>query len=450
MGKTHSLRRPDSVDNASDPSPAPQLDVDALPDSDIGPSTPASGNLAAPSFAAAPPAAATPAPTISFAGGTLASGPPDPGIAVGVQSVVTIENFSIKWYSRDGTQQGNEDLFSLFSPVLPNGPEGDPRVAYDSVNDRFVVTETGNGGTLPIAVSKDGNPNDGWYLGTAATGASSLDYPSLSVDGTDIYIQANVFTNGNFTGNVLAVINDGLGTGGIYDGGPAQSTTYTSAQVGSFEGEPAAMLSPVTGTPRIYLYNRAGFSSNGPGNVDITEIDNPTAAPTFIQHSVSFTAAASTAFVAPSQPGTSQTIEVDGTNAVWRNGFLYCVEIYRPASGPDANVATTHWFKINTSTWTLADQGDVSGSTLGSGVATYDPTIAVDGNGDFAINFTASGPNLYAGSYYALHRASDPAGTLETPQALHVGVDTYDVTSLFGAGTVGAITNVRLPSILPM
>jgi len=131
-------------------------------------------------------------------------------------------------------------------------------------------------------------------------------------------------------------------------------------------------------------------------------------------------------FQAP-QPGTSQTIEIDGSNSVWRNGYLYIVSVAGGKSASaDAGIPTTYWLKVDTFNWTIVDSGFVSGSALfGSGVATYDPTIAVDAAGDVAINFTASGPSLYAGSYYVEHRSTDPAGTVEMPQPLHVGLDTY-------------------------
>jgi len=381
----------------------------------------------------------SPALNIAVDAGTLTPEPPDPSIAVGSSSVVTIYNFGITWYSRDGTLPSHEDLYSFF----PHGTSfgSDPRVVYDNVNDRFVVAALGDAGTgvdanIEIAVSKTGNPSDGWYFATVgAAGVGSLDYPSLAADGTGIYIQDNAWSGfnvtGTYVGSDLLVVDTGLGTGGFYDGGTITASEYISTQVNSDVGEPVAMLSPVTDSPHTFLYDGAAFGPSGYGAVYVEEVDNPTTNATFVQRTVSYSGgpdASFADFVYPSQPGTSQTITTEfGRNAVWRNNCLYCVDIYTPADGPDAGVLTAHWFRIDTTTWTVIDQGDVSGSQLGSGVATYDPSITADENGDFAINFTASGTALYAGSYYALHLAGDAPGTLRAPQVLHVGLDSYVV-----------------------
>ena len=106
-------------------------------------------------------------------------------------------------------------------------------------------------------------------------------------------------------------------------------------------------------------------------------------------------------------------------------------------SGPNAGFGTVHWYKIDTSNLaalTLTDQGDVGGSLLGAGVgiATFQPTISADVNGDFLVNFSASGQGLFAGAYYAVHAATDAAGTVEAPQALHVGQDSYALVNQDG------------------
>src|SRR5262249_53081034 len=134
-------------------------------------------------------------------------------------------------------------------------------------------------------------------------------------------------------------------------------------------------------------------------------------------------------FTAP-QRGTSKRIDAGDDrmlSVVWRNGFLYAATDVLPPSGPDAGHVTAHWFKISAtgSSLSLSSQGNVSGSAIGSGVRTYYPSIAVDANNDFVVNFSASGPNLYASAYYAVHASSDAAGTLETPVQFAAGQAPY-------------------------
>src|SRR5262249_12836485 len=93
---------------------------------------------------------------------------------------------------------------------------------------------------------------------------------------------------------------------------------------------------------------------------------------------------------------------------------------------------------------TVADQGNVSGSQIGSGVATFFPTIAADMAGNFVIDFAASGPNQFVGAYYALHTPADGAGVLETPGVLHAGLGTYVLTDSSGRDRWGDYTGIAL------
>ena len=144
----------------------------------------------------------------------------------------------------------------------------------------------------------------------------------------------------------------------------------------------------------------------------------------------SYTSTATSEMQAP-QPG-GGTIDANDdriTDAVYSNGFVYAVANVLPTSGPDAGLPTVHWFKFSVSNpndITLVDQGDVSGAAISQGAATFDGSISVDASGDFLINFSASGPSLDPGSYYVVHEAGDPAGTVEAPVTLAAGQGTFN------------------------
>jgi hypothetical protein len=87
-------------------------------------------------------------------------------------------------------------------------------------------------------------------------------------------------------------------------------------------------------------------------------------------------------------------------NLAYSNGFLWGVCELRPIG---SSVPLVHWFKIdvsNPNAPTLAAQGDISGASLGTNVATFNGSIAVDSAGDVVINFTTSGPSMYPSDYY--------------------------------------------------
>src|SRR5258706_16238226 len=87
-----------------------------------------------------------------------------------------------------------------------------------------------------------------------------------------------------------------------------------------------------------------------------------------------------------------------------------------------SSVPAVHWFKIdvsNPNAPTLVAEGDITGTAIGTNVATFNGSIAVDAAGDVIINFTASGPNMYPGDYYVYQRGSDPPGSLIAPALYH-------------------------------
>ena len=71
-------------------------------------------------------------------------------------------------------------------------------------------------------------------------------------------------------------------------------------------------------------------------------------------------------------------------------------------------------------------------------VYTVWPAVNVDSQGNMAIGFSAAGPNLYAGAYYAVRAPSDPAGTSRTPGTLAAGLDAY-VLPMVGRQSLGRL-----------
>jgi hypothetical protein len=109
------------------------------------------------------------------------------------------------------------------------------------------------------------------------------------------------------------------------------------------------------------------------------------------------------------QAGTTLTLDAGDSHIqslAYANGYLYGVSETMPvgASAPDV-----HWFKLdvsNPASPQIVAQGDLSGSLLGNAnIALFNPSIAVDGNGDVLINFTASGPNMDPSDYYVVQGA---------------------------------------------
>src|SRR5713101_10015253 len=95
--------------------------------------------------------------------------PPHNGLAVGPNYIVMVEGSRIEWTNLAGGSPKLQSTYDFFSSLSPTGGMYYQRCVYDSVHQRYIVImEYGASGNtisdIDIAVSKDSNPNDGWYF----------------------------------------------------------------------------------------------------------------------------------------------------------------------------------------------------------------------------------------------------------------------------------------------
>ena len=155
--------------------------------------------------------------------------PPDQGLCVGNGFVLETVNTALAVYQTDGTLVAGptalNQFFGLAPEVIRSTPlvfgdfTSDPRCYFDAQTNRFFILllqldvdpPTGNftGGTHQLlAVSKSGDPTDGfnrYVLDTTADGANCPcfgDQPLLGADANGIYISGNAFSlvDGRFKG----------------------------------------------------------------------------------------------------------------------------------------------------------------------------------------------------------------------------------------------------------
>jgi hypothetical protein len=395
--------------------------------------------------------------------------PPDPIAAAGPAHVVNVVNDAIQWYTKAGVQQQSESTFDFFAPAftnfLVNPPDlmSDPKVLYDQYQGRFVVSMLALsfsllGGAdeshIVVAVSKDSNPNDGWWFqavdSNVTIGQTDYfpDFPQLGIDQNAVYLTGNMFdfpSQTAYGGSRLWI----LGKSALYAGGTSTVNIYDPATLsGATTGlqtlEPAHMYGTSPAGTSEFLVSATDENDvefhdlNGADYINVVSIHNPLNSPTFTDQFIMLGSTPAAANIesaslpgpAPQASGDPPIETNDGRvlSAVWRNNALWAVNTINPITGPDAGQATAHWYKVDTTTpaaLALADQGSVGGEDIAPGTWTYMPSIAVDGAGDMAIGFSASGDNLLAGAYYTGRRPTDPPGTVETSAALAAGQDGY-------------------------
>ncbi|SDQ89792.1 hypothetical protein SAMN05519103_00037 [Rhizobiales bacterium GAS113] len=377
----------------------------------------------------------------------LTNYPPHNALAVGPNNIVMAEGSRIEWTDLTGGSATTQSVYAFFGSLGTTATNSlfDARAAYDSVNHRYVVTmdNIGSGGTISnvdIAVSKDSNPADGWYFSSLNTSVTingqltASDQPAVAVDGTNIYIttpQYNVNTSG-WQGTELWVIGDTAGAGGgIYNGG---TLTVAANQVAL----PGGSIFKVAAGNNGKSYYAGAYSTGDHTVVTVQTYDLGTN---------TFGTASTIALGNNDQGngGAELTAQQQGTNLLldagdstlqslaYAGGYLYGLSEVKPFG---SGVPELHWFKLDVSNPNnpiVVAQGDVSGAAIGTNVATFDGSIAVDGAGDAIINFTASGPNMYPADYYVYHGAADPTGSFGAPVLYQASTGFFNSGN--GAGT---------------
>jgi hypothetical protein len=353
--------------------------------------------------------------------------PPHNALGVGPNNIVMVEGSAIEWTDLTGGNGTTTSVYTFFNSLGGTSDNAlfDPRVVFDSVTQRFIVSmeNLSPGDTtsnVDIAVSNDANPNDGWSfasLNTTVTINNQVtlsDQPVLTVDGTNIYIttpQFNASPPASFQGTEQWVISDAAGNG-------------TSGYPLTVEASPVAPLAEgvmrvAAGTNGTTYY--AGAANIGGQTVVTVQGYNVASGifgtPTSIPLGNSDQGNGASNYTAQ-QKGTNVLLDAgDGKiqNLAYANGFLYGVSEVSPVGSSAPEI---HWFKIdvsNPNSPVLAAQGDISGDAIGAGVAVFDASIAVDAANDVVINFTASGANMFPGDYYVFHGGADPISSFSAP-----------------------------------
>jgi hypothetical protein len=189
--------------------------------------------------------ASMPAPIQNFKGLSLAANgsgyPPDTNGDVGPQHYIQTVNTSIGIYSKAGAELAAFSFNALFDGTgtpCDNFNGGDPVVVYDTVSNRWIVTDFAwadlNNGPFYecIAVSQTGDPVNGgwWFYGYLDNATLFPDYPKLGVWPDGIYMSANLFDSFNDFQGVRVWAFD---RNRLSNGQPLSNTVYFDLTDGS-------------------------------------------------------------------------------------------------------------------------------------------------------------------------------------------------------------------------
>ncbi len=396
--------------------------------------------------------------------GSFFGGINDPSGAVGTGHILNSMNASIEWYAKDGVLEASRSLAAFFgsdlSPFEPGArPAESAQVLYDPFADRYlaltvesegVFSEGEDAARFLIAVSRTGDPNDGFTvteLDALTQGPDGTSFrPSdlrVSVDENAVYIVGadRAFEPIGFsTNDTLTIIDKGMGTGGLYDGGGA---TSASIRLSDALDPQVSGVAPVRrldeaedGAPAYLLQN--GSRGETDDTLRLIAIEDTLDTPDF---SVTELPVGDLGRTFSSQPapqlGTpvsvSQFRSLGDGSAVQRGDQIYTAFEVLPEAGADAGQTTVFWAQIDVggAAPVLVDQGFVDGEDIAPGTHTYNPGIAVDGAGTVAISFSASSDERYIGAYLTTRTADRAPGEVGASVLVREGVDPFE--GVFGA-----------------
>ena len=131
-------------------------------------------------------------------------------------------------------------------------------------------------------------------------------------------------------------------------------------------------------------------------------------------------------FLIPDSPQLGSTVLIEANDArtldaVWRNNKLWMTFTINPRTPSiDANQATAHWVRIDTTNgiFTLEAQGSLGGEVFSPQTSTSFPAVALNKQGQVVIGYSASSPTMFAGAHGSLL-----SGTTELPFTVQSGLD---------------------------
>ena len=386
------------------------------------------------------------APLVSFDGVNNVNGvlPPDTNGDVGPNHYMQWVNLSFAIYNKSGgllygPAAGNT-LWSGFGGTCQTSNDGDPIVLYDQLADRWMVSQFAvPGGTSGyhqcIAVSQTGDPTGAWYRYDFLYSSTNMnDYPHFGVWPDGYYMAVHEFANAaTWAGQGVAVFERDK----MLLGQPARMVKFnlyaTDPNMGGMLPSDLDGPAPAAGAPNIFAEpddNAAGFTQDQiqlyAFHVDWTNTANSTFS--------LVTKLATAAFDSNMCNGSRTCIPQQGTTAKldaiadramyrvqYRNfGTHQSLVLNHTVDVNNADRAGIRWYELrNTSgTWSIYQQGSYSPDATHRWMG----SIAMNGQGQIAIGYSASSSTMYPAIRYTGRLATDALGTMGQGEGtLHAG-----------------------------
>jgi IPT/TIG domain/S-layer homology domain len=406
---------------------------------------------------------------VNFRGATLADTnafPPDSSGAAGPSQFLVGVNGRIRTFGKSsGSADGvlNSDLDTFFAPVTGGNPTATPRVRYDRLSGRWIVTVSNFGASFAnnrILIAVSDAASNGIISNTTVwtyfffehdlvppTGDTDLffDSPTLGVDANALVIGGNLFSVfGNFQGTTVHVVRKSTllsGAGGDLTPNSVQAfRNLTGTVSGTGPYAPQGVDDP-TGASATESW-AVGVDNAGFGSLVLRRISYSGLGvwpPTGI--SANLVLAVDSTWLPLTVPHLGNTGgaagELDAVDdrlgsALRRgDGIWTAHNIAVDASGTGSSSGTrdgSRWYEIDVSgvSPTLAQSGTLFDASAVNPRFYWIPSIAVSGQGHAALSTSVAGAARHIDGASAGRLADDPPGTLQSPLLLTTSSTAYN------------------------
>jgi len=428
------------------------------------------GNVRPRAASAAPPGPAAPQTLgVNFRGATLADTnafPPDSSGAVGPSQFLVGVNGRIRTFGKSsGSADGvlNADLDTFFAAVTGGNPTATPRVRYDRLSGRWIVTVSNFGpsfGNNRILIAVSDAASSGIITNTTVwtyfffqhnlvipTGDTDLffDSPTLGVDANALVIGGNLFDSlGNYQGTTVHVVRKSTllsaGGGDLTPNGVEAFRNLTGTPSGTGPYAPQGVDDPNGASATeswVAGVDNAGFGSLVLRKISYSGLDvwppmgisanlvlavDSTSLPLTVPHLGNTGGSAGQLDAVDDRLGSTMR----RSDRIWT---AHNIAVDDSGTGSSSGTRDgSRWYEIDVSgaSPTLAQSGTLFDPSAVNARFYWIPSIAVSGQGHAAVSTSVAGVARHIDGASAGRLVDDPPGTLQSPLLLTTSSTAYN------------------------
>ncbi len=337
--------------------------------------------------------------------------PPDPVIAVGSNYIVEAVNKKLHIYDKTGDLVLEVSFNDFFTNQAPPDQIFDPKLAYDQINDGFILLAAGrnndySNSSYMLAVTRNSDPTSSWYKYKLTAIDNSypqyhIDFPGLGYDDQALYFTSQQSGSTNSYYPKITILKKSE----VYSG----SISFRKDIIDFYasDGSQPEHLKPMRKFGSSFGYYLV--NTEDAGRIRIWSIQNPVSSNPILSEETTLTLGNYSWVSNAVQRGSSNTIDIGDyrvSDVFCKDGYLYGAYT---AQNTTSNGSMIVYFKVNTNNnYELLLNGKIEAENK----FYYYPVLQPDNSGSVVFVFNQSSVDDYVGvawtTLYSGHQNVEP------------------------------------------